>query len=78
MAGEQIYNLNDVEIEALKNALSTVLVRAKGLSRSIDVQTSDPSILDPLHQLIAAERSIAQNLLELLERSTGIQISFID
>jgi hypothetical protein len=68
------YELTDEEINAIRNALSEVLVQTKKKSADVDSVTDDPSILDPLHGLIAAERKLAEKLSALLDRATGVQV----
>ena len=70
----KVYELTDEEINAIRNGLSEVLVQTKKKSANIDSATDDPSILDPLHGVIAAERKLAEELLALLDRATGIQV----
>jgi hypothetical protein len=74
MSDHQIRQLTDGEINALKNALSEVLVQTKKRSANFDSATDDPSKLDPYHRLIAVERKLAEELLELLDRATGVQV----
>jgi hypothetical protein len=74
MSDHQIRRLTDGEINALKNALSEVLVQIKKKSANVDSATDDPSKLDPLHGLFAAERKLAEELLDLLDRATGVQV----
>jgi hypothetical protein len=62
------------EIEALKNALALVLVETKKKSANIDAATNDPSRYDALHALYAAENTMAEALLELLDHATGVQV----
>lgn len=78
MSNHQLRRLTEEEIAALINALSAVVVQAKKRSADADSATDDPSILDPLHELIAAEQGTAQELLELLERATGVQVELTE
>jgi hypothetical protein len=78
MSDHQIRRLTEDEINALKTALSEVLVQTKKRSANVDSATDDPSILDPYHGLIAAERKLAEELLDLLDRATGVQVELTE
>ena len=79
MSDSQLRELTDEEIAALKNALATVLLRTKKLSIAVDnVPSADESVRDKLHSLNARERTIAECLIDLLDRAISVRFELED
>jgi hypothetical protein len=79
MPDDQLQELTVTEIAALINALGTVVVKTKNQSTVVDnAPADDESVRDELHKHYAAERAMAERLIDLLDRAISVKIELED
>ncbi|MGP0060067.1 MAG: hypothetical protein ACLPID_12355 [Beijerinckiaceae bacterium] len=78
MSDNNTRELTAEEIAAIIRALAAVVVQTKNKSSMIDSATNEPSTLDEFHKLNAAERTTAEELIDLLDQATSVTLELAE